>query len=275
MPSPAGSGNRHNLRERLAEMRWRSVRGALPVLILLMLISASASGAASARQDYVIGVEDLDYAPLWRTGSSGWQGVARDLLDAFSADTGVRLEYRPLPVRRLLREFLNGDVDAKFPDSPDWEPTRKSGFLIHYSGPVISYVDGVNRPPDQVGQPNLRRLSTVLGFTPVGFLDQIRDGRILLEQQQDFPSLLRFTLSGRADGAYGNNDVVTYTLREKLGRPGALVFDPSLPSVRGDYRLSSLKHPELITRLDRWMKQNPARIAEIRQRYNLQTVPPP
>jgi polar amino acid transport system substrate-binding protein len=89
----------------------------------------SVIGPARAQEapTLVVGVEEQDYLPAygWRDGR--FEGAAREILDAFAADRGLRLEYRALPVKRLFASLVHHEIDLKFPDNPDWETKVKAG----------------------------------------------------------------------------------------------------------------------------------------------------
>ncbi|MNN36017.1 hypothetical protein D3C81_1498910 [compost metagenome] len=65
--------------------------------------------------------------------------------------------------------------------------------------------------------------------------------------------------------------VATYYLDNIRARPGALVFDPSLPYTRGDFQLSSVKRPELLERFDRFLVEHAAEVAALKARHGVET----
>lgn len=224
-----------------------------------------------AQERITVGVETTDYFPIYRGTSNDYIGFARDLLDAWAKDDGLTLSYTPLPVRRLFDTFFAGELDLKFPDNAIWQRQAREGKTITYSQPVLAYIDGVAIAPDRVGKgvEQIKTLAMVRGFYAFEYLDRIEAKQITVAEQTDFPSLLQFVLLGRADVAYGNRDVINYTLREVLKRPGALVFDQSLPHTASHYHLSSLRRPELIARFDRWMAANAGPIGALKAKYGL------
>ena len=82
------------------------------ITALILLVAAFASHA----QTFVIGVEDIDYYPLYAYKDGKYQGVAKDILDKFASSKGYTFEYKPFPVIRLTKYFVEGQVDLKFPD---------------------------------------------------------------------------------------------------------------------------------------------------------------
>lgn len=119
------------------------------MFVAALLMFATHSFAEST---YVVGVEDARFMPYYSVDEQGeYQGFARELLDAFAEDSGIRLLYRPLPVDALLGVMLEGSVDLKYPDHPAWAVSDKSGHSLHYSQAVVPYVDGVMVAPRRLG----------------------------------------------------------------------------------------------------------------------------
>ncbi|WP_371368625.1 transporter substrate-binding domain-containing protein [Pseudomonas sp. QL9] len=224
-------------------------------------------------QTYVVGVENLAFLPHYSTDAQGrYQGFARELLDQFAASAGVQLEYRPLPVSQLLPSLLTGEVDLKYPDNPDWAGEERAGHRLRYSQPVVQYVDGVLVAPERVGQgvTVLKRLAVVDGWSPWGYEKAIDSGGVERLPSGDLRQMIQQALKHEADGAYFNVVVATYYLDNIRARPGALVFDPSLPHTRSSFRLSSERHPELIQRFDRFLVEHAADVAALKARYGVE-----
>lgn len=242
-------------------------RRLLAALLALGLASAAGAGEAAAA-DYVIGVEELNYFPVYGVRDGAYGGAAREIFDAFAADAGISFEYRPLPVNRLYADLTGGGIDFKFPDNPAWAPGAKQGATVTYSAPVIAYIDGVVVKPERVGQgPDaVAVLGTVTGFTPFSWLDRIAAGNPRLTENGQMDALLRQVLTGRIDGAYVSVAVANHLLATDLGKPGGLVFDPGLPHSRDTYRLSTTRHADLLARFDAWLADNAERVAAIKTR---------
>jgi ABC-type amino acid transport substrate-binding protein len=226
---------------------------------------------AAAQEEIRVGVELQPYQPYSDVENGEYRGYARDLLDAFAAEYGYRFVYTPLPVRRLLSDFLSDRVDLKFPDHPQWNADQKAGYDIHYSHPAAPYIDGILLKPQRLGQ-DLQRielLGTQNGFTPWPYLPDIRAGRIRLIQANQIESLLRMASSDRVDAVYLNPKVVAHQLRQMHMAPDSLVYDPSLPHVQDHYYLSSIRHPQLIEAFNRFLEERAEQVAELRLRHGL------
>ncbi|MDA8232398.1 MAG: transporter substrate-binding domain-containing protein [Magnetospirillum sp.] len=240
--------------------------------VLVVALAVLASPVRADEKTLVVGVEEIDYYPFYGWLNGAYRGTARDILDAFAAAKGYRLVYKAEPIKRLYADLVSGGIDAKFPDNPDWATESKRGVAVSYSRPLMDYTDGVMVLPGRAGK-SVTTLGTVAGFTPFAWLGRLRDGSVKLKENTRIDRLLRQVLLGRVDGAYVNVTVADHVLGAVLGRPGGLVFDPSLPYSRGSYHLSTATHPEVAAELDSWLAANAARVAEIKRRYGVEGGP--
>lgn len=240
-----------------------------PVMFFLacLLLAPGLSRAG----EIVVGVEDLYYRPFYYLETGQYRGAARDVLDAFANKNGLSIKYEPRPVNRLYKEFLNGEIDFKFPDNPHWKPELKRDRKLFYSRPVLGFIDGVMVRPERrgAGVKGIKILGTVLGFTPWNYQKLIKAGNIRLMENASFSGLLEQVILGRIDGAYMNPVVARYQLSQVMKKPGALVFDPGLPHIEDAYRLSSLKDPGLIKRFNRFLATEVELIKAIKKRHKV------
>ncbi len=227
--------------------------------------------AQAAPANFVVGVENINYLPYYAGDQGRYDGFARTVLDAYAADRGYHFDYRPLPVTRLFRELVAGVVDFKFPDNPLWQAAVKQGHAVVYSDPVTDYVDGVLVPPQRYGKgpAAIHSLGTVRGFTAYDWLDRIKSGSVRLEENPSFSGLMMQGIAQRVDGVYANIAVSYQTLEQRLHKPGALVFDPGLPHSRSSYRLSTVKHPEIVADFNTWLAANRVRVDKMKHDWGV------
>ncbi len=224
---------------------------------------------ATAQADsYTIGVEELDYYPLYAYDGD-FKGYARDLLDAFAADSGHTFTYKAYPVARLFDVYLTTDsLDFKYPDNPYWNEDAKKGKNVVYSEPTVEYIDGVSVKPENanITVDELKTLGIIRGFTPWDYLDLIKKGTVAVDEVNDYSALLRKTMADRTKGSYSNVVVVQYQL-QKIGKPGALVFAEGLPHTKSAYHLSTIKHPEIIKEFNEWMASHSDVVNGLKEKY--------
>lgn len=239
----------------------------------IALLALALSAPAMAEPTYVVGVEEAQFLPHYSVDEKGnYQGFARELLDSFAASSGVRLTLRVMPADALLPALLAGEIDAKYPDSPEWSTQAKAEFGLHYSQPVVNYVDGVMVVPRRVGLgvDQLRRLAVVDGWTPEGYEDRIGANQLSLVSSKGLARMVRQALLKDTDGAYYNVVVAAYYLNNVRAKPGALVFDAGLPHTRGSFHLSSVGHPELIQRFDRFLLDRQTEVAALKAKHQVE-----
>lgn len=82
--------------------------------------------------------------------------------------------------------------------------------------------------------------------------------------------MIQQTLKKDTDGAYFNVVVASHYLDNIRARPGALVFDAKLPHTRGSFHLSTLRHPELLQRFDRFLLESQAEVAALKDKYRVE-----
>lgn len=275
MDSRNGTRNGPTIRTVFRAFRVCAARGAAVGLAVLGGLSLTASGPATAQVEtaeprvYVVGVENLYYLPAYAVENGQYVGYARDLLDAFAADQGLRFEYRPLPVLRLYASLAAGGVDFKFPDNPNWNVAFRAEHDVTHSGPVMRFLDAcvVRAGNTDIEIADVQVVGTVTGFTPWPWLDRIKSGAVSLTENADFTALVRQVLAGRVDTAYASIAVVNRVLDTVLDQPGALAVAPNLPSHQGAYLLSTIAHPDIIAAFDSWMIANAARVADLKTRH--------
>lgn len=244
------------------------MRIAVQILVSFALV-LSLSFAAFA-QSYTVGVENIDYYPIYSGFDGEYKGYAREVLDAFAAAKGYTFTYKPLPIKRLFQSYLaDKELDFKFPDNPYWSAEMREGLDVVYSEPVVDYIDGVLVKPENKGNPldAFKTLGIIAGFTAWEFLDRIKAGQVVTDESGEYEKLLEKAIRGRVDGAYSSVAVALYQLREVLKQPEALVFDPSLPHTRSAYLLSSVKHHAVIAEFNKFLAENAAQVMELKQKY--------
>ncbi len=217
----------------------------------------------------VVGVEDSQYLPHYAVKDGVWVGFGAALLEEFSSSSGFKLDYRAMPVERLYRSFLSGEVDLKYPDNPEWRKDLKQGREIIYSLPIVGFVDGVSVLAERYGQgiDKISVLGTLRGFTPVSWQQRVKDGHVKIQESDSLTGLIKQVLIGRVDGIYANIDVVQHRLLEITHDSTALRFDNSLPFLKAHYRLSSIKEHRIIEEFNQWMENNQALIHNLKIKY--------
>jgi hypothetical protein len=253
-------------------------------ILIITTFSTVHAESPPTRQKIIVGVEDNDSYPHYGFGNDGeFHGVAREILDAFALWQKIDIEYKPLPIERLYHALINGEVDFKYPDHPEWGKPVKGAAEITYSLPVVPFIDGVlARPRTQPRQiEEIHQLGTILGFTlPTFWQTRIDSSAIKLIGVRHYDSLLLMALVGeRVDGVYANVDVGLYRLQQiksgksnipippRLQKEGILVFAPELPYERSHYHLSTQQHHKLMQDFNRFLVEQAAQVEMFKRKY--------
>ncbi|TWI92759.1 extracellular solute-binding protein (family 3) [Roseibium hamelinense] len=234
-------------------------------------LSAALLAPISAQaEDIVVGVENLSYYPHYTMDGGEYGGFARALLDAWAADQGHNLTYKPFPITRLMSMLVNGEVDLKYPDNAYWSADMKQDKNVIYSEQIVEYIDGVSVKPEKIGagMGAVETLGTVRGFTPWSWLDETKSGQVKLSEVNELDGLVKQAVSDRIDAAYANVAVIQHHLSE-TGQDGALVFDPDLKHTRDFYYMSSTTKPGLIEDFNGWMAANQDKVDALKAEYNV------
>lgn len=243
----------------------------ISILMLVLSLSFGCGGAMAEGKRFVVGVENIDHYPHYTLQDGAWSGFGRDVLDAFAKDRGYAFMYRPYPVKRLMQKNWHQEVDLMFPDNPLWFPEKKKDVAITYSTNFVEVLEGTLVPPERLGDgiANITILGTITGFTVASYNSYIEKGHVKLDHARDSRYVLLKVLDGRTDAAFMAVDSANYVLSGILNKPGALVFDPSLPYDNYAYYLSSVKRPDLIKEFDQFVAQHPDLIVNLKQKYKM------
>ncbi len=241
-------------------------------LLSVALLVLFACHSALAAPHYVVGVEAQDYYPHYSNEGGQYSGFARVLLDDFAKSQGYTFEYRALPVMRLYASFFAGELDFKYPDSPQWQEAKRQGLSINYSAPVVSYTDGVMVLPAHKGRgiEKLKLLGTVRGFSPWSYMPLVEQGKLKLQEVNTFQQSLQQGITGRVDGVYMNAEVGRYQLNTVLKQPGALLFDDTLPNSKDFYLLSSTQHADVIDEFNQYLREHAEQVAALKVKFGLE-----
>ncbi len=235
--------------------------------VFWLLLSLFITQSIVAR-DFVVGVENLEYSPIYTTNNGNYEGYARDLLDAFGKAAGYTFHYRPLPVKRLFADFFAGKFDFKYPDNPQWVASERDDKTLYYSAVTLVAIDGVMVPAMREPGKPLTKLVTLRGFTPRVYMDAISQGSIVMQEVNDLNAALSSVLVGRAEGVYSNIVVAAKRLEEN-GQAEALVFDRELPYADAAFSLSTMAHPQVIDEFNTFLLDHADLVAGLKKYYGV------
>ncbi len=234
-----------------------------------LLTALACTSPFTGAQSYRIGVEESSYFPRYGLVDGQFSGYAWELLESFAADSGHQFEYVPLSEDALLHQLLTGAVDLRYPDSPAWYGAYKPKDGLAYSRPLDYTLVGLLVAPGREGDETLETLAVLQGFKLEPFAEVLERGELTVYPVARPEHLATLGLAGLVDGIYGDPYVVDYHLRRQGGVGEVLVLDHSFPTSLHDYRLSTLRYPELMIEFDRWFANHYDRVLKLRRDYGI------
>lgn len=241
------------------------------IIVFLVVCQSILLTTSSCADEFVVGVENIEYYPIYSQKEGEYIGYARALMDAFAKKEGHTFTYKALPIKRLFHNFINGKLDFKFPDNANWKRDIKKGKGVIYSDSALEYIDGVFVLPRAMGKgkTNLKKVGVVRGFTAWQNVDDVVDRKVNVREVISIESLIKMVKLGRIDGAYVNVAVAESVLENMTENKNRLVFDRNLPHTQGYYHLSTIKHPKIIKSFNQFLKNNKSLVESLKVKYGV------
>lgn len=239
-------------------------------IIYLLLISFglakatfAAENSAEERRVYKVGVEDISYYPIQDFKHEPGRGAVKEILDRFSAESGIEFEYIPLPIQRFHRWYDNGAIDFRVPDNPNW--THKSQPELIYSDPLIRLCETFIVKQEHKTLPigSVRKIGTIYGFTPSSIWhERIERGEVEVIADPSLKVLTRMLLNDMVNGLDLDLATVRYQL-SKLSIPqDRVTVSQTIPHPSLGYRMSTLKHREIMNTFNLFLAENEMAISQ-------------
>ena len=225
----------------------------------------------ASKKSFVVGVENINHYPHYTLKDGEWAGFGREVLDAFAKARGYSFVYKPYPVKRLMQQSWQQEVDLMFPDNPLWLSDKKKDVSITYSTTFVKVTEGTMVLPANLGTgiDAIKTLGTITGFTAASYTPFIDSGQVQLDNSRDSHFVLLKTLNGRTDGAFLAVDSARHMLKTILKNPGGLLFDKSLPYDIYDYFLSTTMHPDIIDEFNAFVNNHADLLDALKNKYNI------
>ncbi len=232
------------------------------LLLLLPKISLS--------QEFVIGVEDVPYYPLFEFKSNR-NTHTKELLNKFAASKGYTFTYLPLPIKRFDTWLLEDKIDFKYPDNARWYGDASLREKFTFSQSTIKLVAGttVLKSSLKKDATAFKSLGTLLGFHPTTWIDKIEQGEVELHEDRSTKILIKQLLEKHIDGIDLEPSVIRNYLTE-LGKSTEIaVIDKRYRYDVYDYHFSTIKYPEIIKEFDEFLSENKPLLEEMNKKYNI------
>jgi hypothetical protein len=151
-----------------------------------------------------------------------------------------------------------GDIDFIVPDTENWSNDIKEGHQVVYSTPFLTSIDGLLVKADRKDAEitSIKTVGAPMGFPPWAIIDQVNAGDIQVSYNANQQGLLLQVLDDRIYAAYICVSAGMYYAKHGLGRDEELVFAQNMPYSRDEWRLSTIKHPDIIQQFDLWLNDH-------------------
>lgn len=217
-------------------------------------------------EEFVIGVEDIPYYPLYDFANNK-PSFTSELLEEFGRQYGHTFKFLPLPIKRFERWLIENEIDFKYPDNVRWFSDRSIHKQLTFSDSTLELVAGtLTRANSDMSEQDFKVLGTVLGFYPSMWIEQIKQGKVILFEHPSAMVLVRQVLEGQIDGINLDLSVVNYYLT-KLKRPGEIKINMNFERQIYSYQLSTIKHKKVIKQFNQFLANNQTFIQSLKDKF--------
>lgn len=236
---------------------------------LLLVISVVFSLHTEAKS-YIVGAQNIHYYPHYDFQSNVDKGIGWAILEAYAADSGHTFNYHAMPILRLQRELVKGNVDFVYPDNPKWYDAPGNHEKKYYSTPLVRALGGTIVHPEDSNNAidKIKRIAMPLGFTPVNWQKRVDNEQTKLVSVNDSITALQMLQKRRVDAANLEYNVVQY-IASITPELGPFTLAPGLPHDDVGFMLSTIKHPGLVADLSSFIEHNPDIIQSIYSKYQI------
>ncbi len=220
-----------------------------------------------SQPSYLICTEALQYYPHYDFTQPNQPSYAASLFKLFSEKTGIKLQVRALPIKRLN---LATDCDIRYPDNPLWyqgrdaeRPQYFSHALTQILGTAIVKSELVDIKPEA-----LHAISVPRGFTPHHLMQLQQQYSFEFIETNDAFAALLMVVKGRVDAA----DVewnVAQALLQQMDANADVAIAKHLPISLVGFHLSSSNSPEFIAQFDQFMQREQVLVTQLKQQFKL------
>lgn len=226
----------------------------------------------SIAQEFIIGVEDVSYYPLYdfSANDATKPSFTKDLLTTFFEQHNYSYRFIALPVKRFNQWYVENGIDFKFPDNVRWRDDKKNKLNITFSFPVVKLMAGsyVLAKNAKYQRNEIKKLGTILGFAPTLWFDKIKNKELeLIEENTPF-SIVKHIIYGNVDATNIDTNVIQHNLK-LLEKPNAIVLNKNIKHEVYSYHFSSIKHPQIIKQFNEFLQSNSSLLRKLKKKHGI------
>lgn len=244
--------------------------------VLLFLAVASSLSFAQAKE-FIIGVEDIDYYPLYdfSINNRERESFTKELLSTFFRTHGYQFKFVALPIKRFDKWYEDDGIDFKYPDSPRWRNRITKKLDLTFSQPVLQLTAGsyVLKKNQNRSRNSVKRLGIMFGFFPTLWYDKLQNGTLEKFEAHSSFSLVKHLLHGNVDVIDADNNVINYNLKKLQKNEDEIVLNQHIKHVRYAHHFSTIKHVKIMQEFDDFMVNQSELVANIKKKYNIVEAP--
>ncbi|MBT0587373.1 hypothetical protein [Alteromonas oceanisediminis] len=219
---------------------------------------------------YLVGVEDLEYYPLYTSHEKyPDKGLLITLIKEFARQNSLDFEFIALPIGRFSAWFESDNIDFRLPDNPHWH-SDDAGLI--FSKSILSLRTATvvldSRKDWKLNQ--FTRIGTLHGFVPSPHWQaRINNGALEIKSDSSMMMLVRMLYSDTVEGLDLDISVVKH-YADKLGQDTEkLALAKKVKSPRLGYSMSTKHYPEVLTALNQFVDGRRDLIEELQKKYQL------
>jgi len=226
-------------------------------------------------QEFIIGVEDVSYYPLFEFKSNR-NTHSKELLDTFAAAKGYKFTYLPLPIKRFDKWLVEDKIDFKYPDNLRWYADDLITKNLTFSKSSVWLIAGTSvlKSSLKKNKSELKSVGTLLGFYPTTWIDEINSGQVRLYEDVSTKLLVQQLITGHIDSIDIEPSVINYYLKE-LDKPSdTIVIDKRYEYDIYGFHFSTIKHPNIIKEFNEFLSNNKALLELLNEKYKIKDYRP-
>lgn len=240
------------------------------VALLFLIGFNNAHADHSTDKEFVIGVEAIDYFPLYDFDHANNEkdSFGRELLTDFFTQAGYKFKFLPLPIKRFDKWLIEKDIDFKFPDNIRWRQDEREKLEIKFSGPIVELVAGsyVIESNQTMTREQVKKIGTITGFYPTLWVEDLKTGRVKLVEENNPIGIVRHLERGNVDLLNLDINVIEHNLK-RLGSGKRAVLNTNLHHETFTYHLSTIHHQKILAEFTQYLSENKDKIENLKKKY--------
>jgi len=248
--------------------KYKTINYINKIYLILLFVNINITYA----QEFIIGVEEVSYYPLYDFSASNTNkpSFCKELLTLFFDQHNYSYRFMALPIKRFDKWYVERGIDFKFPDNFRWRNDKQNKLGITFSQPVIKLMAGsyVLKANAQYKRNDVKKLGTIFGFSPTLWFDKLESNELTLIEESAPFGIIKHLLHNNIDAINIDANVIRHNLK-LLGKPKEIVLNTNIQHEVYSYHFSSIKHPEIIKQFDDFLQNNSELLQQLKKKYGI------